>query len=100
MSTEKPRSDEEYESLATAIEDGAYTVTTGSTTVHRGRPRQGEDRVAMRATSVRIPEGTLALLEELAAADQVATSELIRIAADEFVARRLAARAPGPSREP
>lgn len=96
MTTEKPRSDAEYEALATAIEDGDYTVT-GPATVHRGRPRKGEERASTRATTVRMPEATLAVLEEMAAAEKVTTSDIIRTAADEFIARRLTA-APGVER--
>lgn len=86
--SEKKRSAEEYAALADAIEDGDYEVV-GPVTVHRGRPRKGEEREAMRATSVRLPETTLTLLEEFAAADHTTTSELIRAAADEYAARRL-----------
>lgn len=88
MNTENRRSNPDYEALASSIEDGDYTVLP-PVVVHRGRPRNGESRVAARATSVRLPEATLALLEELAAAEQTTTSELIRTAANEFLARRM-----------
>ncbi|MFT4087996.1 MAG: ribbon-helix-helix protein, CopG family [Gordonia sp. (in: high G+C Gram-positive bacteria)] len=98
MAAEREQTADDYAALAASIEEADYTVRSPAT-VHRGRPRKGRNRTPSRITSVRISEATLDVVEELASAEGRTTSDLIREAVEQYLARHLPSSGEGPHRD-
>ncbi|MFW0792443.1 ribbon-helix-helix domain-containing protein [Gordonia sp. CPCC 205515] len=84
------RSVEEYEEMARAAMDGEFTPSgppeDGSTLV-MGRPRKGAEEGVSPVRAVRFPQQLLDDLERYAAETHTTTSEVVRRAAIEYLAR-------------